>query len=104
MGDFVEAIAERTRRAKHVRMTTALGQDIEFDNDPDNPIRAETGYWDKPGTAMLNGQIAWTPVLDSINGTLVFDGSLVPQIGVQITDNGKVIEPELAKLAAKLGK
>lgn len=82
LGDFVEAIAEKTRKAKHVRMTTAQGQDVEFDNDPDNPIRAETGYWDKPGTAMLNGQIAWTPVLDSINGTIVFDGSLVPQIGV----------------------
>jgi len=80
--DFVELVAEKTKKAKHVRLTSELGQDIEFDNNPEWPVRGETGYWDEPGTTMLSGQIAWTPVLDSINGVLVFDASLVPQIGV----------------------
>lgn len=82
LADFITAVAKKTANAKHIRMTTALGQDVEFDNDPENPVRGETGYWDKPGTTMLAGQVAWTPVLDSVNGTLVFDGSLVPQVGI----------------------
>ncbi|MBU5627881.1 aminopeptidase [Oscillibacter sp. MSJ-2] len=82
VAEMVTAVAARTKAAKHVRLTSALGQDVEFDNDPDNPVRAETGYWDKPGTMMLNGQVGWTPILDSVNGTFVFDGALIPQIGV----------------------
>lgn len=81
LAEFVKYIAGITHKAKHVRMTTALGQDIEFDNNPEWPTRAETGFWDKPGTVMLSGQIAWTPILDSINGVFVFDASIVPQIG-----------------------
>ncbi len=42
---------------------------------------AETGFITEPGITNLNGQIAWTPNLDSVNGILIFDGSLVPQIG-----------------------
>lgn len=80
--DFVELVTAKTAAAKHVRMTSPNGQDIEFNNNPDWPIKGETGYCDKPGVTNLNGQIAWTPVLDSINGVIVFDGSLVPQIGI----------------------
>ena len=82
VAEMVSAVAKRTQAAKHIRMTSALGQDIEFENDPENPVRAETGFWDKPGTMMLNGQVGWTPVLDSVNGTFVFDGAIIPQIGV----------------------
>lgn len=81
LAEFVTYLADITHKAKHVRMTTELGQDIEFDNKPEWPTRAETGFWDKPGTMMLSGQICWTPEFDSINGVLVFDASIVPQIG-----------------------
>lgn len=82
LAKFITCVANKTYNAKHVRMTTALGQDLSFENDPENPVRGETGYWDKPGTTMLAGQVAWVPILDSIEGTMIFDGSLVPQIGV----------------------
>ncbi|HQK53183.1 MAG TPA: aminopeptidase [Sedimentibacter sp.] len=81
LAEFVTYLADITHKAKHVRMTAVLGQDIEFDNNPEWPTRAETGFWDKPGTMMLSGQICWTPVLDSINGVIIFDASIVPQIG-----------------------
>ena len=31
---------------------------------------------------MLAGQIGWAPIMKSVNGVIVFDGSLVPQIGI----------------------
>jgi leucyl aminopeptidase (aminopeptidase T) len=80
--DFVLAVADRTARSNKVRITSELGQDIEFENDPNNPMDAETGFITDPGITNLNGQIAWTPKLDSVNGVLIFDGSLVPQIGI----------------------
>jgi 2,5-dihydroxypyridine 5,6-dioxygenase len=80
--DFVLAVAEKTAKSTKVQITSALGEDIEFENDPDHPMDAETGFITEPGITNLNGQIAWTPNLDSINGILVFDGSLVPQIGI----------------------
>jgi 2,5-dihydroxypyridine 5,6-dioxygenase len=75
---FQQTISDMTAKAKHVRMTTPAGEDVEFDNDPNRPISCETGYADTPGSHMMAGQIGWAPVFDSINGTIVFDGSLVP--------------------------
>lgn len=82
LAKFVTRITEMTRQAKHVRLTSAAGEDVEFDNHPTYPIGAETGYADTPGTHMLAGQIGWSPAFDTVNGTIVFDGSLVPQIGI----------------------
>ena len=31
---------------------------------------------------MLCGQIGWSPKLESINGRIVFDGSVVPPVGL----------------------
>jgi len=39
------------------------------------------GYAHVPGSEMLAGQISSTPDFDSIRGTIVFDGSLVPPCG-----------------------
>lgn len=80
--EFQERLAEMTRKAKHVRMTTPAGEDIEFDNDPNHPVGSELGYADTPGSYMLAGQIWWAPDLDTVNGVIVFDGSIVPPIGL----------------------
>ena len=90
---FMEKITEMTRNAKHVRITTPAGEDVEFDNakiegdkpDPTHPIDASIGYADIPGSHMMAGQIGWAPDLESVNGTIVFDGS--------ITRLGKLEEP-----------
>jgi 2,5-dihydroxypyridine 5,6-dioxygenase len=87
--DFVLAVADRTAKSSKVRIASVLGQDVEFENDPDHPMDAETGFITEPGITNLNGQIAWTPKFESVNGILVFDGSLVPQIGV-LTEPVKV--------------
>ncbi|HIH98302.1 MAG TPA: aminopeptidase [Thermoplasmata archaeon] len=95
LGVFQDKLISLTKAAKHVRMTTPAGGDVEFDNDPKRPIICEVGYADTPGSHMLGGQIGWSPVFRSINGIISFDGSIVPPIGL-------VKEP--VKLHVKEGK
>ncbi len=81
LAEFLETVAGRIGEARHVRITTPAGEDVSFQNDPSHPVLARTGYPDKPGTFMLPGMIAWAPAFDTINGLVVLDGSIVPQIG-----------------------
>jgi len=90
-----DRLVEMTKAAKHMRMTTPAGGDVEFDNDPKRPVICEVGYADTPGSHMLGGQIGWAPVFETINGIIAFDGSIVPPIGL-------VKEP--VKLHVKKGK
>jgi len=106
--EFEEKITEMTEAAKHVRMTTPAGGDVEFDNDPNHPISCETGYVDTPGPHMMAGQIGWSPAFESINGVIVFDGSLVPPfLGVLEqpvklhVEKGKVVKIEGGKEAVE---
>ncbi|MEM3627399.1 MAG: aminopeptidase [Candidatus Bathyarchaeia archaeon] len=82
LGKFQEKLVDMTRKAKHVKMTTPAGGNVEFDNDPKRPVICEVGYADEPGSHMLGGQIGWSPIFKSINGTIVFDGSVVPPVGL----------------------
>jgi leucyl aminopeptidase (aminopeptidase T) len=79
---FQERIIELTKQAKHVKMTTPAGEEVEFDNDPKRPIISEDGYARVPGSHMMAGQIAWSPSFESIDGKIVFDGSVVPPHGL----------------------
>jgi len=76
--EFQEKVADMTRKAKTMRITTPAGTDVGFKDDPKNPVTVESGYADTPGPHFLSGQIAWTPKVGSVNGTIVFDGSVVP--------------------------
>jgi len=98
--DFLEKISDKTKNAKHIRMTTSAGGDVEFDNaklengypDPTHPINASFGYADTPGAHMVAGQISWSPSLESINGIIVIDNS--------ITKIGKLEEPVFLTIKA----
>jgi len=80
--EYQSRLTSLTRDANHGKMTTPAGGDIEFDIDPGAPIMNQDGSADKPGSHMQAGQIGWKPVFESINGTIVFDGSIVPPIGL----------------------
>jgi len=106
--EFEETITEMTKKAKHVRLTTPAGEDVEFDNDPQRPVSCETGYADTPGPHMMAGQIGWAPAFESINGVIVFDGSLVPPFlgvleqSVKLhVEKGKVVKFEGGKEAVE---
>ena len=108
--EFMTKVTEMTKNATHVRITTPAGQDVEFKNakdkqgnpDPNYPISNSVGYADIPGSHMLTGQIGWTPELESINGSIVFDGSLWIEDGIEmlkeqvklIIKNGKIVKVE----------
>ncbi len=78
---FQETFSQMLSSARHVRITTPAGEEIEFDHAPGLPIRCRMGYAHEPSSEMLAGQISSTPDFDSIRGTVVLDGSLVPPCG-----------------------
>lgn len=79
---FMEEFTGRIKRSKNVRIRSKAGTDICFENSPARPVICDSGKADKPGIYMLPGQISWTPIIESINGTIVFDGSVVPPLGL----------------------
>jgi 2,5-dihydroxypyridine 5,6-dioxygenase len=78
LGAFEDRITEMTFNAKHLRMATPAGGDVEFDNSDWGQAVAELGRASTPGSYFMAGQISWPIDLESVNGTIVFDGSLVP--------------------------
>lgn len=71
---FQSEVVELTEKASSMRVVTPAGTDVSFENVPGRPITNELRA-DRPGPHFLVGQIGWAPREDSINGTIVFDGS-----------------------------
>jgi len=72
--EFQDTIVEMTANAKKMRITTPAGTDVSFRNVSKRPITNE-GWAKVPGAHFLLGQIGWAPLEESVNGTIVFDGS-----------------------------
>ncbi len=94
---LLTAIAEMTSAAKSVRITTPSGQDLKFHNYPNQKVVLETGHADLPGVHMMGGQIGWRPNIESVSGTIVFDGSVSPfgvlrEPVVLHVKNGRIVE------------
>ena len=106
---FLKPVTKKTQSAKHMRITTPAGTDIEFNNEPGRKPIMDLGYADTPGSHMMTGQIGWSPNFESINGTIVFDGSISP-IGilkepVRLTiKKGEVVKIEGGKEAIEYEK
>jgi len=75
--EFQDKLAEVTRKSRYMKIKTPAGTDVEFENDPSRPVLVE-GKVAGPGEYMLFGQVDWAPVEESVNGVIVFDGSLWP--------------------------
>jgi leucyl aminopeptidase (aminopeptidase T) len=102
LGEFLEKVCDMTAKAKKFRFTTPAGENLEFENssNTNRVYGVDNGYADVPGSHMMSGQIGWTPEWDTINGKIVFDGSLDPPIGLLdepvllYVEKGKVIKIE----------
>ena len=81
LAEFITTLSDMTVKAKEIRITTPSGTDVTFKNmeGATAPLR---GFPDKPGSHMMAGQIGWRIVRESVNGRIVFDGSIVPPIGL----------------------
>jgi leucyl aminopeptidase (aminopeptidase T) len=107
---FMDHLVKITKDAKHMRITTPAGTDVEFDNTPKHPVILEYGRYDVPGSHMTPGQIGWAPEFETINGVIVFDGSIVPPIGILkepvhlIIKRGEIVKIEGGKEAIEYEK
>ncbi|SDK91631.1 M29 family metallopeptidase [Natronincola ferrireducens] len=102
---FMIKVKDMTKAAKKVKITTPAGTDLEFENNPSHPFSCDYGKADEPGIHYLSGQIGWCPEFDTINGKLVFDGSLEPPLRmlkesvVLHIEKGRVVDIEGGKEA-----
>lgn len=106
---FQVRIMERTRNARTMRITTPSGGDVTFENNPEWPILCDYGSADTPGTHTMPGAVGWTPFFESINGTIVFDGSvsLLGLIDIPIklhVKKGNIVKTEGGKMAFEYEK
>ena len=78
---FQKVLAEITGKTRKMRIVTPAGTEVEFENDAKRPVLAE-GDVQGPGEYMLFGQVDWAPIEETINGAIVFDGSVWPPQGL----------------------
>ena len=78
---FIRELGDMTGAAKTMRITTPSGGDLSFEINPENKLSCDTGEAKVPGMHMLGGQISFVPRLSTINGTLVFEGTISPVPG-----------------------
>lgn len=78
---FMRKVAERTRNARTMHVTTPAGTDVTFEIDPVHYVACDCGDATFPAAHMLTGQINVVPKFGSIEGTIVFDGCVTPPCG-----------------------
>ncbi len=97
LGELLRKVDDATAAAKHVRVATAAGGDIEFDNEPGRDIVTADGIVHPGEIKMMPGQVSWSPRFETINGTIVVDGTINPPLGfvtepIKFTvEKGKVV-------------
>ena len=81
LSSFMHKVVDMTQQSKEMRITTPAGTDLSFVLLPERVVSCDDGLSDTPGMHFLSGQISFVPDFDSINGTLVFDGTIAPPVG-----------------------
>ena len=95
---FMRKVTEMTKNAKVMRVTTPAGCDVTFEIDPNHYVACDCGDASFPAMHMMTGQINVVPRFGSVNGTIVFDGSVTPPFGhspdepIRLTVKDGVIE------------
>lgn len=89
--EFQLAAHDMHKKAKKVRATTAAGTDVEFDIDPSYVFTCDYGETNVPGMHMCPGQLNVIPKFGTVNGTIVFDGSITPPFGRKVSEPVKLI-------------
>lgn len=78
MVELGDALAELLREGNEMQITTPAGTKLTS-GIGGRPVFHNSGIISKPGEqSFLGGQVSWAPIEESINGTMVFDGSLWP--------------------------
>ena len=98
---FMTRVADLHRDAKEMHVTTPAGTDVSFKLNPTHYISNDCGDASEPGMHFLTGQLNIVPEFSTINGTIVFDGTITPPFGkipdepVKLTvEGGKIVKLE----------
>ena len=100
MVEFGDKLMEILSRGNKMEITTPAGTHLVSEIGR-RPFYHNSGIIDSPGQqSFLGGQISWAPVEETINGTMVFDGSVWPpdELGllkepiVMKVEKGRVVE------------
>lgn len=82
LSKFLHKVTDMTQKANHMRITTPAGNDLSFNMlSKERLVSCDDGLASTPGMHFLGGQISFFPEFDSINGKLVFDGTISPPCG-----------------------
>jgi leucyl aminopeptidase (aminopeptidase T) len=81
LGEFQSKLADMLRAAKKIHLTSPAGEDVEMEFDRKAPVVNDVGFADTPGPHFLSGQLT-AGYSSSVNGVIVFDGSVTPPIGL----------------------
>ena len=111
LGKFMAAVAEMTQGAEEMRITNPAGTDVLFRN-VGRPVTNESGDASSPGVHFMLGQIGWSPLEESIEGEIVFDGSFhgggAMDLGILrspikfVVERGKIVKIEGEEEAARV--
>ena len=98
-------------QAKEMRVTTPAGTDVCFLLEPTHKVCNDCGNASVPGMHMLTGQINVVPKFGTVNGKIVFDGTITPPFGkvpsqpvVLTVENSRIVKFEGGPEAAQYEK
>lgn len=78
LSEFMHKFTDMNIKTKEYKVKTPNGTDLTFETNPNHLVCCDAGDASKPGMNMMPGQINIVPEFDTVQGILVFDGSLVP--------------------------
>lgn len=82
LATFMKIFTDKVRNAQSMKITSSIGTNLTFTTNPTHFVSCDVGDASQPGIHMLPGQINVVPKFGTVNGDLVFDGSVVPPCGV----------------------
>lgn len=82
LSEFMHKVTAMTQKTHSMHITTPAGNDLSFNLLPEErSVSCDDGLSNTPGMHFLGGQISFIPDFKSINGKLVFDGTIAPPCG-----------------------
>lgn len=96
--EFLDKLTSIVKTAENFRITTPVGMDVTFKLGKERRVGYSLGYADTPGAHMMSGQVYWGMDSTTLNGKLIFDGSVNPPLGlikepIEMTiKNGDIVE------------
>lgn len=82
LSEFMHKVVAMTQAATQMRITTPAGNDLSYQMLPkERKVTCDDGLANTPGMHFLGGQICFYPDFETINGKLVFDGTIAPPVG-----------------------